>query len=145
MQKITKSGKAGTEIVVFDQIDSTRPGGLHIDKTNAEGVFGSGGVIPAGTAVILKSGDNGVGKVLTDWGDNWGSTDNSEDIGDFADIIGLVKKDTLIEDYTLVSVVQAGTCRIEALPNGGTNADREKTNVEHLIEFLPRITFYEKV
>jgi len=145
MQKITKSGAAGFEKVVFDQIDSTRVGGLNLDKADAEAVFGAGGVIPAGTAVILDPEDDGVGKILTDWGSNWGSDDEEEpeDIGDFANIIGLVKKDTKIEDFPLVAVVQAGTCRIDALPDGD-NENREKANVDHLIQFLPRITFYKK-
>lgn len=142
MKAISKTN-GGFEKVLYDQIDSTYVGGIKIDKTDALAEF-PGGVIPAGTAIILKPADNGVGKILRNWGSNWGDlppADPAEDIEDFAYIIGLAKKDYPIEEYTLIAVVQAGTCRIDALPDGASGG-REKTNVAHLKDFLPRISFY---
>ena len=51
MNEVKISDKAGRQIVVFDQLDVTYPGGVYINPTTAKARF-TDGVIPAGTLVM---------------------------------------------------------------------------------------------
>lgn len=113
---------AGSGIVVYDQIDSTYPGGVHVDKTLATTRF-TNGVIPAGTLLVPHT--NGTFKVVN-------ATLSDVNV---AGAIGLTAEDVKIDDYPLVAVVQAGTARKDALP------DLEKTGVAFIQKVLPRISF----
>ena len=63
MKQVQISDKAGRQIVVFDQLDVTYPGGVYIDPTTAKARF-TDGVIPAGTLVMPDT--NGTFKVVNE-------------------------------------------------------------------------------
>lgn len=121
MKQINSDFTAGRQIVVYDQIDSTYPGGVHVDKTLATTRFGT--VIPAGTALVPHT--NGTFKVVN------ATLSDTNLVG----CIGLTSHDIVIDDFPLVAVVMAGTARIDALP------DKEKTGIAFLQAVLPRISF----
>lgn len=120
MKSISKSGASGFQKVLWDQVDATFVAGVHLDEDNNSQ---ESGFVPAGTA-IKKGATPGVPHEIAT-----GSFDDS-------DIVGLLQEDTVIEDYTLCNIVQAGTARIDALPanEGAAVADLKKV--------LPRISFY---
>lgn len=122
MNEVKISDKAGRQIVVFDQLDVTYPGGVYIDPTTAKARF-TDGVIPAGTLVMpdTDSAFKVVNETL--------SQTNT------AGAVGLTAHDVVIDDIPLVAVVMAGTARKEALP------DKEKAGVAFLRTALPRISF----
>lgn len=122
MNEVKISDKAGRQIVVFDQLDVTYPGGVYIDPTTAKARF-TDGVIPAGTLVMPDS--NGTFKVVNE---TLSQTNT-------AGALGLTAHDVVIDDIPLVAVVMAGTARKEALP------DKEKAGVAFLRTALPRISF----
>lgn len=119
MKAITKSGAAGTQKVVYDQVDSTFVGGVHVDpKTN----FSTPGIIPAGTPIKRTTAGEEYEIEQTNFDD--------------PDIIGLTQEDLKIDDYVLANIVVAGTCRIQALEA------TTKAGVSDLKKVLPRISFY---
>lgn len=122
MNEVKISDKAGRQIVVFDQLDVTYPGGVYIDPTTAKERF-TDGVIPAGTLVMPDT--NGTFKVVNE---TLSQTNT-------AGAVGLTAHDVVIDDIPLVAVVMAGTARKEALP------DKEKEGVAYLRTALPRISF----
>lgn len=122
MNEVKISEKAGRQIVVFDQLDVTYPGGVYIDPTTAKARF-TDGVIPAGTLVMPDT--NGTFKVVNE---TLSQTNT-------AGAVGLTAHDVVIDDIPLVTVVMAGTARKEALP------DKEKAGVAFLRTALPRISF----
>lgn len=122
MNNINSDFQAGRQIVVFDQIDATYPGGVHISKTDAAARF-TDGVIPAGTVVVPDTA--GKWKVLN------AAISETNIVG----AIGLVSHDIKVDDFPLAAIVMAGTARIDALPN------REKTGIAFLKTALPRISF----
>ncbi|WP_297976096.1 hypothetical protein [uncultured Capnocytophaga sp.] len=122
MNEVKISDKAGRQIVVFDQLDVTYPGGVYIDPTTAKARF-TDGVIPAGTLVMPDT--NGTFKVVNE---TLSQTNT-------AGAVGLTAHDVVIDDIPLVAVVMAGTARKEALP------DKEKAGVAFLRTALPRISF----
>ena len=122
MNEVKISEKAGRQIVVFDQLDVTYPGGVYIDPTTAKARF-TDGVIPAGTLVMPDT--NGTFKVVNE---TLSQTNT-------AGAVGLTAHDVVIDDIPLVAVVMAGTVRKEALP------DKEKAGVAYLRTALPRISF----
>lgn len=122
MNNINDDFQAGRQIVVFDQIDATYPGGVHISKTDAAARF-SDGVIPAGTVVVPDTA--GRFKVLN------AALSETNIVG----AIGLVSHDIKIDDMPLASIVMSGTARVDALPS------REKTGIAFLKAALPRISF----
>ena len=122
MNEVKISDKAGRQIVVFDQLDVTYPGGVYIDPTTANARF-TDGVIPAGTLVMPDT--NGTFKVVNE---TLSQTNT-------AGAVGLTAHDVVIDDIPLVAVVMAGTARKEALP------DKEKAGVAFLRTALPRISF----
>lgn len=123
MNNINSDFQAGRQVVVFDQIDATYPGGVHISKTDAATRFAATGVIPAGTVVVPDTA--GKWKVLN------AALSGTNVVG----AAGLVSHDIKIDDFPLASIVMAGTARIDALP------DLEKTGVAFLKTALPRISF----
>ena len=122
MNEVKISDKAGRQIVVFDQLDVTYPGGVYIDPTTAKVRF-TDGVIPAGTLVMHDT--NGTFKVVNE---TLSQTNT-------AGAVGLTAHDVVIDDIPLVAVVMAGTARKDALP------DKEKAGVAFLRTALPRISF----
>lgn len=122
MNEVKISDKAGRQIVVFDQLDVTYPGGVYIDPTTAKARF-TDGVIPAGTLVMPDT--NGTFKVVNE---TLSQTNT-------AGAVGLTAHDVVIDDIPLVAVVMAGTARKDALP------DKEKAEVAFLRTALPRISF----
>ena len=122
MNEVKISDKAGRQIVVFDQLDVTYPGGVYIYPTTAKARF-TDGVIPAGTLVMPDT--NGTFKVVNE---TLSQTNT-------AGAVGLTAHDVVIDDIPLVAVVMAGTARKEALP------DKEKAGVAFLRTALPRISF----
>ena len=122
MNEVKISEKAGRQVVVFDQLDVTYPGGVYIDPTTAKARF-TDGVIPAGTLVMPDT--NGTFKVVNE---TLSQTNT-------AGAVGLTAHDVVIDDIPLVAVVMAGTVRKEALP------DKEKAGVAYLRTALPRISF----
>jgi len=122
MKQVQISDEAGRQIVVFDQLDVTYPGGVYIDPTTAKERF-TDGVIPAGTLVMPDT--NGTFKVVNE---TLSQTNT-------AGAVGLTAHDVVIDDIPLVAVVMAGTARKEALP------DKEKAGVAFLRTALPRISF----
>nr|DAK77322.1 MAG TPA: hypothetical protein [Caudoviricetes sp.] len=122
MNEVKISDKAGRQIVVFDQLDVTYPGGVYIDPTTAKARF-TDGVIPTGTLVIPDT--NGTFKVVNE---TLSQTNT-------AGAVGLTAHDVVIDDIPLVAVVMAGTARKDALP------DKEKAGVAFLRTALPRISF----
>ena len=122
MNEVKISDKAGRQIVVFDQLDVTYPGGVYVDPTTAKARF-TDGVIPAGTLVMPDT--NGTFKVVNE---TLSQTNT-------AGALGLTAHDVVIDDIPLVAVVMAGTARKEALP------DKEKAGVAFLRTALPRISF----
>ena len=122
MNEVKISDKAGRQIVVFDQLDVTYPGGVYINPTTAKARF-TDGVIPAGTLVMPDT--NGTFKVVNE---TLSQTNT-------AGALGLTAHDVVIDDIPLVAVVMAGTARIDALP------DKEKAGVAFLRTALPRISF----
>lgn len=122
MNEVKISDKAGRQIVVFDQLDVTYPGGVYIDPTTAKARF-TDGVIPAGTLVMPDT--NGTFKVVNE---TLSQTNT-------AGAVGLTAHDVVIDDIPLVAVVMAGTARKEALP------DKEKAGVAFLRTAFPRISF----
>ena len=122
MNEVKISEKAGRQVVVFDQLDVTYPGGVYIDPTTAKARF-TDGVIPAGTLVMPDT--NGTFKVVNE---TLSQTNT-------AGAVGLTAHDVVIDDIPLVAVVMAGTARKEMLP------DKEKAGVAFLRAALPRISF----
>lgn len=122
MKQVQISDKAGRQIVVFDQVDATYPGGVYIDPTTAKERF-TDGVIPAGTLVMPDT--NGAFKIVKE----------TLTTANTAGALGLTAHDVVIDDIPLVAVVMAGTARIDALP------DKEKAGVAFLRTALPRISF----
>ncbi|MEB3041274.1 hypothetical protein [Capnocytophaga gingivalis] len=122
MNEVKISEKAGRQVVVFDQLDVTYPGGVYIDPTTAKARF-TDGVIPAGTLVMPDT--NGTFKVVNE---TLSQTNT-------AGAVGLTAHDVVIDDIPLVAVVMAGTARKEVLP------DKEKAGVAFLRTALPRISF----
>ena len=122
MNEVKISDKAGRQIVVFDQLDVTYPGGVHIDPTTAKERF-TDGVIPAGTLVMPNT--NGTFKIVNE----------TLTTANTAGALGLTAHDIVIDDMPLVAVVMAGTARKDALP------DKEKVGVAFLRTALPRISF----
>ena len=122
MNEVKISDKAGRQIVVFDQLDVTYPGGVYIDPTTAKARF-TDGVIPAGTLVMPDT--NGTFKVVNE---TLSQTNT-------AGAVGLTAQDVVIDDMPLVAVIMAGTARKDALP------DKEKAGVAFLRTALPRISF----
>lgn len=128
MKKL-KTTEGGYEKVIFDQVDSTYVGGVHIDAEQAKGRF-EDGVIPAGTAVLLPNeGDEAVLAVE-------GTDDKEGSLASVENIIGLTHWDAVIDDFPNVPIVQAGTVRKDALP------DLEKASLEDIQGKLPRLSFY---
>lgn len=123
MKQINSDFQVGTQIVVFDQIDATYPGGVQVDKTLATTRFAATKVIPAGTVVVPHT--NGTYKVIN-------VTLTAPLV---ADGLGLTAHDVMIDDFPLAAIVMAGTARIDALP------DLEKAGVAFLKAALPRISF----
>lgn len=117
-----KTNEGKRQIVVFDSIVSTYPGGVHIDATDAKARF-TNGIIPAGTVVVPST--DGKVKVLN-------ATLSATNV---KGAIGLVEGDVKIEDFTLASVVMSGTARKDALP------ELEKAGVSFLSAELKRISF----
>lgn len=124
MKRIQKK-TAGRQMVVFDRVDATLPTGVVVDTTDAQARF-TEGILPAGT--LLVKGDDGRAKVLNE--------DLSQTNVTREKALGLTMSDIEIDDYPQVSVVVAGTVRKEALP------DKEKAGLTHLMNALPRLTFY---
>ena len=122
MKQVQISDEAGRQIVVFDQLDVTYPGGVYIDPTTAKTRF-TDGVIPAGTLVMPDT--NGTFKVVNE----------TLSQANTAGALGLSAHDIDIDDMPLVAVVMAGTARKDALP------DKEKAGVAFLRTALPRISF----
>ena len=122
MNEVKISEKAGRQVVVFDQLDVTYPGGVYIDPTTAKARF-TDGVIPAGTLVMPDT--DGTFKVVNE---TLSQTNT-------AGAVGLTAHDVVIDDIPLVAVVMAGTARKEMLP------DKEKAGVAFLRTALPRISF----
>ena len=122
MKQVQISDKAGRQIVVFDQLDVTYPGGVYIDPTTAKERF-TDGVIPAGTLVMPDT--NGAFKIVNE----------TLTTANTAGALGLTAHDVVIDDIPLVAVVMAGTARKDALP------DKEKAGVAFLRTALPRISF----
>ncbi|EJU32223.1 hypothetical protein [Capnocytophaga sp. CM59] len=122
MNEVKISDKAGRQIVVFDQLDVTYPGGVYIDPTTAKARF-TDGVIPAGTLVMPDT--DGTFKIVNE----------TLSAANTAGAVGLTAHDVVIDDIPLVAVVMAGTARKEALP------DKEKAGVAFLRTALPRISF----
>lgn len=121
MNNIKKIG-GQRQIVVFDSVLATYPGGVIVENTDAKLRF-TDNVLKAGSVVV--SNGNGGWKIL-----NVALTAPL-----LATAIGLVRQDIAIEDFTLSAVVTDGTARIDALP------DREKTGIALLKTALPKITF----
>ena len=121
MKQINSDYQSGSQIVVFDQIDATYPGGVHVDKTDATTRF-TDGIIPAGTVLVPHT--NGTFKVL-----NAALT-----AGNVAGAVGLTAHDIVIDDFPLVAVVMAGTVRKDALPS------LEKTGIAEIVKVLPRLS-----
>ena len=122
MKQVQISDKAGRQIVVFDQVDATYPGGVQIDPTTVKARF-TDGVVPAGT--LLMPHTDGTFKVVNE---TLSQTNT-------AGALGLTAHDVVIDDMPLVAVVMAGTARKDALP------DKEKAGVALLRTALPRISF----
>ena len=122
MNEVKISDKAGRQIVVFDQLDVTYPGGVYIDPTTAKARF-TDGVIPAGTLVMPDT--DGTFKIVNE----------TLSAANTAGAVGLTAHDVVIDDIPLVAVVMAGTARKDALP------DKEKAGVAFLRTALPRISF----
>lgn len=122
MKQVQISDEAGRQIVVFDQLDVTYPGGVYIDPTTAKERF-TDGVIPAGTLLVPHT--DGTFKVVNE---TLSQTNT-------AGALGLTAHDVVIDDMPLVAVVMAGTARKDALP------DKEKAGVAFLRTALPRISF----
>ena len=122
MNEVKISEKAGRQVVVFDQLDVTYPGGVYIDPTTAKARF-TDGVIPAGTLVMPDT--DGAFKVVNETLSQTNTTG----------AVGLTAYDVVIDDIPLVAVVMAGTARKEVLP------DKEKAGVAFLRTALPRISF----
>lgn len=122
MKQVQISDKAGRQIVVFDQVDATYPGGVQIDPTSAKARF-TNGVVPAGTLLVPHTDGNF--KVVNE------TLSQSNTAG----ALGLTAHDVVIDDMPLVAVVMAGTARKDALP------DKEKAGVAFLRTALSRISF----
>lgn len=122
MKQVQISDKAGRQIVVFDQVDATYPGGVQIDPTTAKARF-TDGVVPVGTLLVPHT--DGTFKVVNE---TLSQTNT-------AGALGLTAHDVVIDDMPLVAVVMAGTARKDALP------DKEKAGVAFLRTALPRISF----
>ena len=122
MKQVEISDKAGRQIVVFDQLDVTYPGGVYIDPTTAKARF-TDGVVPAGTLLVPHT--DGTFKVVNE---TLSQTNT-------AGALGLTAHDVVIDDMPLVAVIMAGTARKDALP------DKEKAGVAFLRTTLPRISF----
>lgn len=123
MKQIDTDFTVGSQIVVYDQVDSTYVGGVHVNKADALARF-TDGILPAGT--VLVPGSNGEFTVVAE----------ALTALNVAGAIGLTHFDVVIDDYPLVAVVQAGTVREDALPA------LEKAGVAFLKAELPRLSFY---
>lgn len=122
MKQVQISDKAGRQIVIFDQVDATYPGGVQIDPTTAKARF-TDGVVPAGTLLVPHT--DGTFKVVNE------TLSQTNTAGS----LGLTAHDVVIDDMPLVAVVMAGTARKDALP------DKENAGVAFLRTALPRISF----
>lgn len=123
MKQINQSGSTGFQKVIFDQIDSTYVGGVHINATEAAKRF-KDGVIPGGTLLVPHT--NGTFKPLN-------AALTAENV---AGAIGLTSTDVPLDDFPTVAVVQAGTVRIDALP------ELEKAGIAFIKTVLPRLSAY---
>lgn len=123
MNGIKKNTSGQREIVVFDDVLSTYPGGVLVDNVDAKARFADG-VIPAGTIIVITAPNKGkvVNADLT--------------AANIKGSAGLVQKNTAIEDFTLVSVVTDGTFRTVALP------DKEKAGVAFIVKEVPTLKAY---
>ncbi len=110
------------EIVVFDSVLATYPGGVNIDNVDAKKRF-TDGIIPAGTVVVPSAG-----KFVVINADLTATN--------IKGAIGLVRQNIAIEDFTLSAIVTDGTARIDALP------DKEKAGIAFLIKELTSMKFY---
>lgn len=122
MKGVEKLEQEERQIVVFDQVDSTYTGGVHIDATKAKARF-SNGIIPAGTIVVpdTEGKFKPINEVISK--------------ANIAGAIGLTAHDVVIDNMPLVAIVMAGTVRKDALP------DKEKAGVTFIKEVLPRLSF----
>ncbi len=125
MKKVTVT-EGGREIVVFDEIVTTRPGGVNLLDTGFADRFPDEDVIPAGTAIVQDGDDF----VIAQGSGEGGAIDLADGL------IGLLAKDTPVEDYNLVAVVTGGTVRVDALP------ELEAGDWEELKEALPTLIKY---
>lgn len=123
MNGIKKNTSGQREVVVFDDVLSTYPGGVLVDNVDAKARF-TDGVIPAGTIIVITAPNKG--KVVN-------ADLTATNIKGSA---GLVQKNTPIEDFTLVSVVTDGTFRTVALP------DKEKAGVAFIVKEVPTLKAY---
>lgn len=123
MKQVNNDYQKGSQIVVFDQVDSTYVGGVHVDKASALAAFADG-VIPAGTLLIPHT--DGTFKPVN----------AAYTAVNIVGAIGLTHFDVVIDDFPLAAVVQAGTARVDALPA------RDKAGVAFVKAVLPRISFY---
>lgn len=122
MKGVKKTEQTGSQIVVFDQVDSTYPGGVHIDAMKAKERFANG-IIPAGTVIVPHENDT------------FKPVNEELSKTNLVGAVGLTANDIVIDDMPLVSIVMAGTVRKDALP------DKEKTGVGFIKEILPRLSF----
>lgn len=122
MKQINSDFQAGSQKVVFDQIDATYPGGVQVDRETALERFPSG-VIPAGSILVPYVCDTFkvINKTFT--------------APLLVGCIGVTAHDIVIDDIPLVSVVMAGTVRKDALP------DKELAGLEFVKAVCPRLSF----
>lgn len=122
MNNIKKFG-GEREIVVFDDVLSTYPGGVVVDNVDAKARFADG-IIPAGTIIVITEPNKGkiVNADLT--------------AANIKGSAGLVQKRVAIADFTQVSVVTDGTFRTVALP------DKEKAGVALIVKEVPTLKAY---
>lgn len=118
-----KKFNGAREIVVFDKVLATYPGGVNIDNVDAKSRFANG-IIPAGTLVVMTAPN--VFKVLKV------ALTEVNVVG----AVGLVRQSIAIEDFSLSAVVTDGIVRIDALPAP------EKTGIAFIKTNLPNLKFY---
>lgn len=105
MNKPNKGLEQGSQKVVFDQILSRIPGGVHVKNDSTFESRSTDKALPAGTA-IEKDGDDF--KVVKK---------PKEGTPDFKKCIGLTEYDIEADDFPLVSIVDDARVRVEALPD----------------------------
>lgn len=118
MKQINSNYEAGRQIVVFDEIVTTLPGGAHVERGGAIARF-TDGILPAGTAIVKDDAD--LYQVL------------AVDATAFDDVVGLTSHDVAIDDFPLVAVVTGGTFRVDAVPAF------EKTHVVDIKKAVPTL------